>query len=70
MAAEFDHEAGRLSPQAAAAPPLAPTTTESMEVDSDNEATDDVQHDIELFRTRKKASRTLYRQNRADDDTV
>ena len=43
---------------------------ETMEVDSEDFEDDDIQEDIERFRQERKATRTLYHQRRADDDTM
>jgi hypothetical protein len=61
----------KLPASPAAIPPLVVDTDDSMEVDSENEAGDNIEQDIERFRTeRANAARTLYHQRRADDDTM
>jgi hypothetical protein len=46
-------------------------TNDSVEVDSENGAGDNIEQDIERFRTEKaNAAQTLYHQCRADDDTM
>ena len=65
------HLSDKLPVSPGAIPPLVVDTNDSMEVDSENEVGDDIEQDIERFRTqRANNARTVYHQRRADDDTM
>lgn len=75
-AGQTGHEIGSKLPDKLPAPPaagipLAVDVNDFMEIDTENEARDDIEQDIERFRhERANAARTLYHQRRADDDTM